>query len=410
MILRKNFVKYGCYFTNFAMSLVAIVSPLLFLTFNKEYNISYGLLGFLVLINFITQMLVDLILSFYSNKFNIKLLIRIMPFLVVVGFLIYALIPYFFKDYAYLGLIMGTVLFSMANGLVEVLITPLIEKVYPKNTESEVSKLHSIYGWGIVVVTIISTLFLKVFGSENWHFLVLLLLIIPIVSCILFSFTALPDLASDESNKKHDNILKNSGIWLCFFAMIFAGMTECSMSQWSSSYMEKVFALSKVYGDLLGVAFFAGMVGLGRTLYSKFGKGIINVLIYGSILATFFYFVCAITGIAIIGLISCALTGLAVSMLWPGTLLFASSNNMSSGVVLFALMAAGGDLGAALGPQIVGSIIDVSIISKFVLDLSVSLSVSVEAISMRIGLLVATIFPVLSAVFGLLLKRKYKNK
>ena len=151
MNIKKSCVKYGCYFINFAMSMVAIVSPILFLTFNKEYNISFALLGTLVLINFLTQMTVDLILSFLSNKFNIKFLIKIMPYLVILGFLIYALIPLFFKPYAYLGLAIGTVLFSMANGLVEVLITPLIEKIFPENKESEVSKLHSIYGWGVLL-------------------------------------------------------------------------------------------------------------------------------------------------------------------------------------------------------------------------------------------------------------------
>lgn len=410
MVIRKSFVKYGCYFINFAMSMVAIVSPILFLTFNKEYNISFALLGTLVLINFFTQMTVDLILSFFSHKFNIKFLIKIMPYLVVLGFLIYALIPLFFKPYAYLGLAIGTVLFSMANGLVEVLITPLIENLYSENRESEVSKLHSIYGWGVVVVTIVSTLFLKFLGSENWHYLVLLLLVIPITSCVFFSLTDLPDISSDKPTKNADSPLKNGGVWLCFIAMVFAGMSECTMSQWSSSFMEKALSLPKVIGDILGVAFFAGMVGLGRTLYSKFGKSVISVLIYGSLLATVCYFVCAISGNAVIGLISCAVTGLAVSMLWPGTLLFVSSNNKNSGVVLFALMAAGGDMGAAIGPQIVGSIIESSINSPFIIDLASTLSLSVEGVAMRFGLLIATIFPLLSTFFAIILKRKYLNK
>lgn len=410
MVLRRSFVKYGCYFINFAMSMVAIVSPILFLTFNKEYNISFASLGTLVLINFFTQMTVDLILSFFSHKFNIKFLIKIMPYLVILGFLIYALIPLFFKPYAYLGLAIGTVLFSMANGLVEVLITPLIENLYSENRESEVSKLHSIYGWGVVVVTVISTLFLRFLGSENWHYLVLLLLIIPITSCVFFSLTDLPDISSEETGKNADNPLKNGGVWLCFFAMVFAGMAECTMSQWSSSFMEKALSLPKVLGDILGVAFFAGMVGLGRTLYSKFGKNVISVLIYGSMLATLCYFVCAISGVAVIGLISCAVTGLAVSMLWPGTLLFASSNNKNSGVVLFALMAAAGDMGAAIGPQVVGTIIDTALTSNYFLDLSVNLNISIDSLAMRFGLLIATIFPLLSTVFAVILKRKYKKK
>lgn len=411
MKVYKNRVKYGCYFINFATAMVSIISPLLFLTFNSLYNVSYALMGLLVLVNFTTQMITDLTLSLYASKFNLKKLVKLMPILVVVGFLIYSIFPYFFKDYVYLGLAIGTVLFSISNGLVEVLITPLIEKIYPDNSEKEVSKLHSVYGWGVVIVVAFSTVFLKIFTNKYWQILVLILLVIPTISLILFFSTDIPDLSVSNTEKANKNPFKNKGVWLLFAVIFFAGIAECTMSQWASSYLEKAFLIPKIYGDLFGVALFATMLALGRTLYSKFGKNIEKVLIFGSLLASAFYIVCSLTSIKVLGLISCALTGFAVSMLWPGTLIFASSNNKNCGVVLFALMAAGGDLGAAVGPQLVGSITELCLSSNYFLSLATKYCVEIDAICLRFGLLVTAIFPILCAIFAYITKRYYsKNK
>ena len=174
-------LKLACYTGNLSMSLVSNLSPVLFITFRTLYGISYSLLGLLVLTNFFTQLTVDLIFSFFSHKINIPKAVKTAPVLTLVGFLVYALWPYFFPQSVYTGLVIGTIIFSASSGLNEVLISPVIAAIPSDDPDREMSKLHSVYAWGVVAVIIVATLFLLVFGKENWQYLVFLLLFIPIV-------------------------------------------------------------------------------------------------------------------------------------------------------------------------------------------------------------------------------------
>ena len=178
--------KRACYFSYLSMSSIFSLPPILFETFREMYGISYTLLGTLVLINFITQLSIDLIFTFFSKYFNIKLTVRIMPLITSLGLLIYALIPTFFKDYAYLGLVIGTVIFSVAAGLSEVLLSPTIAAIPSNNPERDMSMLHSLYAYGVLLVVIISTVYLNIFGSNNWMYLTLFFAFLPIICFVLF--------------------------------------------------------------------------------------------------------------------------------------------------------------------------------------------------------------------------------
>ena len=167
-------LKIACYMTCMTMSIVANLSPLLFLSFRSLYGISYSLLGTLVLVNFVTQLSVDLIFSFFSHKFNIPKTVKLTPVIAVVGLLIYALSPFVFKSNPFIGIVVGTFVFSAAGGLAEVLISPVIAALPAKDPDREMSKLHSIYAWGVVFVVIFTTAFLFVFGNECWYALALL--------------------------------------------------------------------------------------------------------------------------------------------------------------------------------------------------------------------------------------------
>ena len=179
-------LKAACYTSNISMSVVGNIPPLLFLTFRQLYGISFSLLGSLVLINFFTQLIIDLIFSFFSHKFNIKLTVRIMPLLAVVGLALFALAPIIFPASVYLGLVIGTVIFSAAAGLGEVLISPIIAEIPAKDPDREMSKLHSIYAWGVVGVVIFATVFLLIFKADSWQYLCFILTLIPLTSAILF--------------------------------------------------------------------------------------------------------------------------------------------------------------------------------------------------------------------------------
>ncbi len=389
-------VKYACYTTNLSMSVAANISPVLFITFRNLYGISYSLLGLLVLVNFVVQLTVDLIFSFFSHKFNIAKTVKITPLLTVIGLLVYALLPWALPNNAYLGLVLGTVIFSASSGLAEVLISPVIAEIPSKDPDREMSKLHSVYAWGVVFVIIFSTCFLLIFGSDNWQYLALLLSIIPAVSCVLFSKSQIPQMKTPEKVSDVGKQLKNKKLWLCVLAIFFGGAAECTMAQWSSGYLEQALHVEKVWGDIFGVAMFGMMLGLGRTLYSKYGKRVTRVLLLGIIGAAVCYIISALSNVAVIGLLTCALTGFCVSMLWPGSLIVASDAFPNAGVFLFALMAAGGDLGASVGPQLVGIVADVSIESQSVIALAERFNLTAEQLGMKIGMSVGALFPLLA--------------
>ncbi|MBQ9099528.1 MAG: MFS transporter [Clostridia bacterium] len=394
---RYTRVKLACYSTNITMSVVGNLSPLLFLTFRLLYGISYSLLGLLVLINFSTQLLIDLIFSFFSHKFNIPLTVRLTPALAVVGLCIYALFPYFWPQYAYLGLVLGTVIFSSSSGLAEVLISPTIAAIPAENPEHEMSKLHSIYAWGVVFMIAVSTVYLLLIGNKHWHWLALGFAAVPLMASILFAGTEVPQVeAAEKGGVGIVEMIKKPALWLCVFAIFLGGAAECTMAQWCSGYLEQALGIPKVWGDLFGVALFAVMMGLGRSLYAKIGKNIGKILFFGAVGATLCYLTAAISPVPVLGLFACALTGFCTSMLWPGSLIVSADRFPKGGVFIYAIMAAGGDLGASVGPQLVGVITDAVAANPTAASLAARLTLNPDQLGMKAGMLVGMLFPLVA--------------
>lgn len=400
-------LKLACFSSSLSMSVVGNLSPVLFVTFRSMYGISYSLLGLLVLINFSTQLGIDLIFSFFSHKFNIPKVVKGMPMITVLGLVVYAVWPFFFPDAVYVGLVLGTVLFSVAAGLGEVLISPVIAAIPAKDPDREMSKLHSVYAWGVVGVIIISTVFLLLAGNCNWQWLALAFSIIPLTSVILFAGAEIPPMETPERASGALRLLKNRGVWLCTVAIFFGGAAECTMAQWCSGYLEQALGIEKLWGDIFGVAMFSLMLGLGRTLYGKFGKNIGKVLFLGGVGATLCYLIAAVVNVPVIGLLACAFTGFCTSMLWPGNLVVASERFPSGGVFIYALMAAGGDLGASVAPQLVGVVTDLTIATPAAVDLALQWGLAPEQLGMKLGMLIGMLFPLVGTFLYL---RLWKGK
>lgn len=404
-------LKYACYATNLSMSVISAFQPLLFLTFREQYGISYSLLGLLVLVNYCTQLGIDLIFSFYSHKFNIEKTVRTIPIITAVGLLIFALAPVIFPHAVYAGLAIGTLIFAASGGLAEVLISPVIAAIPAENPDREMSKLHSIFAWGVVGVVILSTAFLTIFGNKSWQVLALIWMLLPLCAAFLYRGQPLPDMqASQEDNKNEEKARLGKSFALSFFCIFIGGASECTMSQWSSGYLETAVGIPKVYGDIFGVAMFALMLGLGRSLYAKYGRDIGRVLFLGAIGAFLCYLTAAFTNIPVIGLAACALTGFCVSMLWPGNLIAATARFPQGGVAMFALMAAGGDLGASVGPQLVGVITDVVMENEAIVSWASSLGMTADQIGMKAGLLAASIFPLAGIAICGVIWRKLRRE
>ncbi len=403
-------VKLACYSTNVSMSIVGNLSPLLFITFHNMYDISYTLLGMLVLINFLTQLCVDLCFSFFSGRINLHMAVRITPALSVVGLLLFAAAPIIFPGAVYAGLVIGTVVFSASSGFSEVLISPIIAALPAKNPEREMSKLHSIYAWGVVGAVILSTLFLLVFGNDKWQILAVIFTAVPIAAFILFLGAKLPPITGHGSSGGGISAIKSRELWLCVLAIFLGGAAECTMAQWASGYLEQALGINKTLGDICGVAGFALMLGIGRSLYAKAGKNIERVILLGAVGATACYLAAALTPWPIMGLIACGLTGICVSMMWPGCLVISSERLPNAGVFVYAMMAAGGDLGASIGPQLVGITTDGITASDFGIKLAQRLGMSVEALGMKAGMLIGMLFPLFAIGVYIYLYRTRSKK
>ncbi len=402
--------KHACYFTYLAMSSVFSLPPLLFMTFREMYGISYTLLGTLVLINFCTQLTVDLIFSFFTKYFNIHKTVKIMPLLTSAGLLIYAFVPLLFPQYAYTGLLVGTVIFSVAAGLCEVLLSPLVAALPSDNPDRDMSMLHSLYAYGVVGVIVISTVFLKLFGTENWMYLTMFWASLPILSFVLFSLSPIPEINLSQNTTPNAAKRKNTGLALCAICIFLGSAAENAMTNWISVYMETSLHIPKVIGDILGMATFAILLGLGRTAYAKYGKNISAILLFSMVGAAVCYLVAGVSANLIISMLACILTGLFTSMLWPGTLILMEEKFPNPGVAAYALMAAGGDFGGSVAPQLLGAVVDTVSASNWAAQLGATLSLSSEQIGMRVGMLTASMFPLLGVVLLIYIKRHFSQR
>ena len=397
--------KYACYSSYLSSAAAFMLTPLLFETFHDTYSISYTLLGTLVLITFATQLAIDLIFSLFSKYFNLKLTTVLMPLFQSLGFLIYALVPLFCPSFAYLGLALGTFVFSISAGLGEVLLSSIIASIPSKTPDRDMSFLHSLYAYGSIFVITVSTLYIQFVGKDNWFYLAIFWAALPLITSYLFMSAKLPPRKSGVSLPKGGKRGNKVGFLLLFLCIFFGGATECTMSSWISSYSESVFGFSKILSDLLGMAMFAIFFGLGRTLYSKYGKNITRVLLCGMIASAFCYIVAALSQSDVISLIACAMTGFSASLLWPGSLILMEEKQKGAGLGAYALMAAGGDLGASVAPQLMGFVVDKVSAS----DILSSLSLPRDVIGMKAGMLISALFPIFGAAVVILITRYYKK-
>ena len=409
---KQNFkrTRYACYFAYLAMASVFCLPSMLFITFKSMYGISYTLLGTLVVVNFCTQLTIDLVFTFFTRFFNIKKAIRLMPLLTALGLIIYASAPIVFPSCIYLGLVIGTIIFSVAAGLCEVLLSPVVAALPSDNPEKDMSTLHSLYAYGVLTVVLISSIYFKIFGTQNWQYLAIFWAVLPIVSCVLFCISPMPKMnITHGDEKKSSDKKKYNTLVFCALCIFLGSCAENAMTNWISSYMEKVLSLPKTIGDISGLALFAILLGLTRTWYAKFGKNILRVLLAGMTGAAVCYVIAGTSTNMVVCLIACVLIGIFSAMLWPGTLILMDNLVDNPGVAAFALMAAAGDLGASIAPQLVGLIADKVAITGYAGKLALEISMTTEQIGMRTGILVSALFPVVGAIIVIYIWKKYKN-
>jgi MFS family permease len=399
----------ACYIGNFVQAIVINLAPILFIPLRVLYGLSYTQLGLLVLINFSTQVAVDILLSGLADKHGFRGLCVLGQVLAILGLGLFALTPFIFSN-LYFGFVISTIIFSGGGGLMEMLLSPIVDSIPTDVKATAMSVLHSFYAWGQLSVIVITTLFLFLFGISSWPIITALWLIVPIANAILFSVVPLcPPISKAERTKLKD-FLKHPYFLIALFAILLGGASEVGMAQWASAFLEKGLDLPKIFGDLVGVAMFALMLGIGRAIFGKYGKQINmnNILILGSALAIVCYFLVAVSLNPIIPVIFSGICGIAVSLLWPGSLVLVSEKFPKAGARIFALMAAGGDIGAAVGPWLISYITDSAFEWQLTQELSSSIGLTGEQIALRFGMLTGIMFPFLCLLCHIYLK-KYKS-
>lgn len=401
--------KYACYLGCASQAAVICLSPVLYVTFHDTYGISYTLLGLLAVFNFCSQLIIDLIFSFFSDKFNIEKTVKITPLITVTGLLVYAFLPKLTVSSPYVGIVIGTVIFSVAAGLSEVLLSPTVAAIYRDDPEREMSKFHSVYAWGVVTVVIVSTTFLKIFGTENWNYLAVFWAFLPLASAVLFQKGKMPEMNAEMTSQNSSGKKMLKGVLLFVLCIFLGSAAENTMTLWSSSYIEKVLGFDKFFGDIFGLALFSCFLGLARTLYGKFGKKISHVMIISFAGAAVCYLVSGFSASPVTGLVFCVLCGFFVAMLWPGTIIWTENIYPDCGVVVYALLAAGGDFGASVAPQLMGSLTDIVSASDFAKALSARLLVTTDQIGFKSAMIVSSLFSVAGLILVLYLTKR-QNK
>lgn len=335
-------------------------APLLFITFENTYQISMGKISLLIAISFLTQLTADALAAKFPQKIKTRPLVILAHLCAVFGMTGFAWLPEVLPD-PYIGLMIPVIIAAVGGGIIEVLISPIVEACPTDEKSSAMSLLHSFYSWGLAGVVLLSTLFFSLAGIEHWRILSCLWAIVPAVGAIAFCFVPIYELQTNENtdieNQKNTHSFFRSGIFWIFFIMMFcAGAAEQAMGQWASSFAESGLGVSKSMGDILGPCLFAILMGTARTVYGISGGRIklLRFIIVSAILCIVSYLLAALSPLPLLALIGCALCGLSVGIMWPGTYSLASVKMPWGGVKMFALLAMAGDLGCLAGPTAAG--------------------------------------------------------
>ena len=401
MKTRANYsmTKYTCYLSSVLMAVAANFPPLLFLFLRQTYGFSFAAMGALVSVNFVTQVTTDVVFSKLVDRYGYR------PFIVggeivsALGFLVFASTPWLFAGSEYIGLVIGTILFSVGSGLQELLLSPILDALPTENKEKEMSLLHSCYAWGQILAVTLSTILLMVLGNEKWPFILMGWTVLPITCAILFMKAPMYLRVSADKAMKIRELIRMPLFITAFFAIACGGAAEVTICQWTSSFMEGALNMPKVWGDILGMSGFALMMGMGRLLHGLYAERIDlhKLLIVGSAAATVMYIVAALTDVGLLAVLACCLIGLGVSMLWPGTLSLAAGMLPLAGASMFALLAAGGDFGCAIGPWFAGLVTDWTAANVQIAGLAA------QQVGLRAGILSGALFPLGACVLHIVL-------
>lgn len=350
-----NHTVFACYFGYIIQAIVNNFAPLLFLTFREEFGIPLQKITTFVTINFLFQLFIDVVCAKVVDKIGYRKCIVAAQLFSSLGIAGLGILPDLF-DNPYIGLIIAILLYATGGGLIEVLVSPIVEACPIKNKKAAMSLLHSFYCWGHLFVVIASTIFFTVFGIENWRILAIFWAIVPFFNTFYFAKVPIAPLVEEGKQMSLKELFSSKAFLLFILIMVCAGASEQGMSQWASAFTEAGLGVSKTIGDLAGPSLFAITMGTSRVIYSKISEKIdLNKYMIGcAVLCISAYTLASFSGNPIFSLVGCALCGFSVGVMWPGAFSLASEKFPKGGTAMFAFLALAGDFGCSFGPTVVG--------------------------------------------------------
>jgi len=394
MTKQKNYKKtlIACYLGFVTQAISANFTPLLFLTFKGTYGIGFEKIALIPMVFYLAQVLIDLAATKFVDKIGYRTCVVSSQMLSAAGLVLMVILPELLPI-PFVGILIAVVFYAIGSGLIEVLVSPIVEACPFENKDGMMSLLHSFYCWGAVGVILGSTLFFTVFGVANWKILTLIWALVPLYNAFNFTTCPIERLVEDGKSMRVGQLLKLPLFWLLILLMICSGASEASMAQWASAFTESAMGVSKTVGDLAGPCLFAAFMGISRMLYGKMSEklNLTKTMLASGILCVMCYLMASLSSIPIVGLAGCALCGISVGIMWPGTISIASQRCPRGGTAMFAFLALAGDIGGTVSPAMVGSISNMA------------------GGNLKTGLFVATVFPLILILGLLFLNQKFSR-
>lgn len=394
MIKQKNYKKTlaACYLGFVTQAITANFTPLLFLTFVNTYGVTFEKIAMIPLVFYLTQLLIDFAATKFADKIGYRTCVVASQVLSAIGLLLMALLPELLSA-PFIGILISVVLYAIGSGLIEVLVSPIVEACPFENKDGVMSLLHSFYCWGAMGVILGSTLFFALFGIEKWKVLVFIWALVPLYNAFNFMNCPIERLVEDGKSMGIRELLKTPIFWLMILLMVCSGASEATMAQWASAFTESAIGVSKTVGDLAGPCLFAMFMGVSRILYGKFSQklDLTKVMLACGTMCVGCYLLASLSTLPILGLVGCALCGLGVGVMWPGSISISSQRCPRGGTAMFAFLALAGDFGAMVSPAMVGGLSEMA------------------GGNLKTGLFVAAIFPLILVVGLLVLRKLVRN-
>ena len=373
---------YACFVGYITQAIVNNFAPLLFLTFVSSYGVPLSKITLLVTFNFGFQLFIDAVSPRFIDKIGYRFSMILAHVFSAAGLVMLTILPELFED-AFVGLLLAVLIYAIGGGLLEVLVSPVVEACPTDNKEATMSLLHSFYCWGHVGVVLLSTIYFAVFGIENWKYLACFWALVPALNCISFTKVPLATLIEEgETGLSLKELFRNKVFWLFMVMMVSAGASEQAVSQWASAFAEAGLGVDKTIGDLAGPMLFAVCMGISRAIYGKYGDRIKleYYMLFSGVLCIISYLMISLSPWPMLSFIGCAICGFSVGIMWPGTFSMSAAGIRNGGTLMFALFALAGDVGCSAGPTLVGMVS------------------SVANNNLKLGTLAAIFFPILCII------------